>query len=210
IIEVKMSNLESRLDEEVNNYLQIVETKEEVQKLLSASVTLNIYRKFLITFYIIEYLSQKAVKKASKNTSQANPYLSKRFDVCAKGELGHADIALKDLSDIGEKDFELKNKQLVEEYDKFLQQEADDFPLGILGHSYLFENVSGILFPKNKPLDYPSKFIEVHAKEDPGHSQAIKKTVRNIESDISEEDIEKIIVFSRKSGEYLLKLFDTV
>ncbi|MGI9533382.1 MAG: hypothetical protein ACR2NW_00385 [Thermodesulfobacteriota bacterium] len=205
-----MSNLESRLDEEVHSYLQIVETKEEVKELQSGNVTLTVYRKFLMTFYIIEYISQKAVKKASENTAQENPYLSKRFDLCAKGELGHADIALKDLSDMGEKDFELNNKQLVDEYDNFLQNEADEFPLGILGHSYLFENVSGLLFPKNKPLKYPSKFIEVHAKEDPGHSQAIKKTVRNIEAGITEDDIEKIIVFSRKSGKYLLKLFDTV
>ena len=205
-----MGNLESRLDEEVNNYLQIVKNKEEVQNLLDATITLDIYRNFLKTFYIIEYLSHKAVKKASENTAQSNPYLSKRFDICAMGEMGHAEIALKDLSDLGDKDFELSNKQLVDEYDEFLQTEANEYPLGILGHSYLFENVSGILFPENKPLSYPSKFIEVHAKEDPGHSLAIKKTVRNIEADISEEDIEKIILFSRKSGEYLLRLFNTV
>ena len=176
-----MSNLESRLDKEVNNYLQIVEGREEVKNLLSASIALDVYCNFLKLFYIIEYLSQKAVKKASENTAQINPYLSKRFDLCARGELGHAEIALKDLSDLGETEFELKNKDLVDEYDEFLQREADEFPLGILGHSYLFENVSGILFPKNKPIDFPSKFIEVHAKEDPGHSIAIKKTVRNIE-----------------------------
>ena len=205
-----MNSLESSLDKEVNIYLQIVEDREEVQNLQSASITSDIYCKFLKTFYIIEFLSQKAVKKASENTAHVNPYLSKRFDLCAKGELGHAEIALKDLSDLGEKEFELNNKNLVDEYDEFLQREADEYPLGILGHSYLFENVSGILFPKNKPLNFPSKFIEVHAKEDPGHSQAIKKTVRNIEAQISDEDIEKIILFSRKSGEYLLKLFDTV
>ena len=205
-----MNSLESSLDKEVNNYLQIVEDREEVQKLQSASITSDIYCKFLKTFYIIEFLSQKAVKRASENTALINPYLSKRFDLCAKGELGHAEIALKDLSDLGEKEFELNNKNLVDEYDEFLQREADEYPLGILGHSYLFENVSGILFTKNKPLNFPSKFIEVHAKEDPGHSQAIKKTVRNIEAEISDEDIEKIILFSRKSGEYLLKLFDTV
>ena len=33
-------------------------------------------------------------------------------------------------------------------------------------------------------LEYPSKFIEVHAKEDPGHSLAIKRTVRKIEEDL--------------------------
>jgi len=205
-----MSSLESRLDEEVNNYLQIVERREEVQKLLSATITLDIYRNFLKTFYIIEYLSQKAVRRASENTADTNPYLSNRFDLCAKGELGHAEMALKDLSDLGEKEFDLKNKKLVDEYDEFLQKEANTYPLGILGHSYLFENVSGLMFPKNKSLNFPSKFIEVHAKEDPGHSQAIKRTVRNIEGEISNDDIERIILFSRKSGEYLLKLFDTV
>ena len=204
-----MDNLEKNLDREVNSYLQIVESNPEVQKLQNGSITSDVYSKFLKTFYVVEYLSHKAVKKASEKTTNSHPYLSKRFDLCAKGELGHAEIALKDLSDLGETDLELNNKQIVDEYDDFLQRHADDYPLGILGHSYLFENVSGILFPKNKPLNFPSKFIEVHAKEDPRHSQAIKRTVRKIEKDISVNDIERIISITRKSGNHLLKVFET-
>lgn len=204
-----MSRLEQHLDKEVENYLEIVESKPEVKKLQNGSISSDIYRKFLKTFYIIECLSHKAVKRASQKTASFDPYLSKRFHLCAQGELGHAEIALKDLSNLGEKDFELNNKQIVDEYDNFLQKHADNYPLGILGHSYLFENVSGILFPKGKPIDFPSKFIEVHAKEDPRHSQAIKKTVRHIEKGISDDDIEKIIGITRKSGSYLLKVFET-
>lgn len=204
-----MSNLECSLDNEVQNYLEILEKNENVQILQSGSITLDIYKKFLKTFYFIEDLSQKAVYKAAENTSESNPYLSKRFEFCAQGELGHAQIALKDLNDLGEETLESNNKDLIDEYNEFLQKEADEYPLGILGHSYLFENVSGILFPKTSSLDYPSKFIEVHAKEDPGHSLAIKRTVRNIEEDLDNNDIARIINFSKKSGEYLLKVFES-
>jgi len=204
-----MSNLECSLDNEVQKYLELLENIENVQILQSGSITLDIYKKFLKTFYFIEDLSQKAVYKAAENTSESNPYLSKRFKFCAQGELGHAQIALQDLNDLGEEALESKNIDLIDEYNEFLQKEADEYPLGILGHSYLFENVSGILFPKNKPLNYPSKFIEVHAKEDPAHSLAIKRTVRNIQDDLNQEDISRIIIFSKKSGEYLLKVFES-
>lgn len=204
-----MNNLESSLDNEVQNYLELLKNNENVKMLQSGSITLSIYKKFLRTFYFIEDLSQMAVNKAALNTSESNPYLSKRFEVCAKGELGHAQIALNDLKEIGEESIESDNKDLIDEYNAFLQKEADEYPLGILGHSYLFENVSGILFPENKPIEYPSKFIEVHAKEDPGHSIAIKRTVRKIEDDLDSSDVERIIGFSRKSGEYLLKVFES-
>ncbi len=204
-----MSNLESSLDYEVQNYLELLKNNENVQMLQSGSITLSIYKKFLRTFYFIEDLSQMAVHKAARNTAVSNPYLSKRFEVCARGELGHAQIALNDLKEIGEDTINSENKELIDEYNDFLQKEADEYPLGILGHSYLFENVSGILFPENQPLEYPSEFIEVHAKEDPGHSLAIKRTVRKIEGDLDETDIERIISFSKKSGEYLIKVFES-
>ena len=204
-----MSNLESNLDNEVQNYLELLRNNENVKMLQSGSITLSIYKKFLRTFYFIEDLSQMAVNKAAQNTANSNPYLSKRFEVCAKGELGHAQIALEDLKNIGEESIDSDNRELIDEYNEFLQKEADEYPLGILGHSYLFENVSGILFPENEPLEYPSKFIEVHAKEDPGHSLAIKRTVRKIEDELDSSDIERIIAFSKKSGEYLIKVFES-
>ena len=204
-----MSNLESSLDNEVQNYLELLRNNENVKMLQSGSITLSIYKKFLKTFYFIEDLSQMAVNKAAQNTADSNPYLSKRFEVCAKGELGHAQIALEDLKKLGEESVDSDNSELINEYNEFLQKEADEYPLGILGHSYLFENVSGILFPENEPLEYPSKFIEVHAKEDPGHSLAIKRTVRKIEDELDSRDIERIIEFSKKSGEYLIKVFES-
>lgn len=205
-----MEKLESLLDIEVETYLQRVKNKEEVKDLVSGNLTRESYARFLLTFYIIEFLSQRAVNMASINTKDSDPYLSKRFHSCAQGELGHAEIALRDLKDLGEKEINPFCLKIVREYDEFLQNAAEQFPLAILGHSYLFENVSGLLFPELETVPDPSTFIEVHAKEDPAHSLAIKKTVRRIEKDLGEEKIEKIVRFSRQSGDYLMRLFDSL
>ena len=205
-----MEKLESLLDIEVETYLRRVKDKEEIKDLVSGNLTRKTYARFLFTFYIIEFLSQRAVNMASINTKDSDPYLSKRFHSCAQGELGHAEIALRDLKDLGEKEINPFCLEIVREYDEFLQNAAEQFPLAILGHSYLFENVSGILFPELETVPEPSTFIEVHAKEDPAHSLAIKKTVRRIEKDLGEEEIEKIVQFSRKSGDYLMRLLDSL
>jgi len=205
-----MNSLEAKLDWLVIAYLSKVEDMKEVKALLSGDITKDEYVRFLKTFYIIEDLSQRAVNLASNMTKEENPYLSKRFDVCAKGELGHAEIALEDLSDLGVGEVDLSEFPVISEYDSFLQDCAREFPLGILGHSYLFENTSGTMFPKHNPLNFPSKFVEIHAKEDPGHSLAIKKTVRNIENNLNADEQERILAFAKKSGEYLLELFDSL
>lgn len=205
-----MEKLESLLDIEVKTYLQRVRNKEEVKNLVSGNLSRETYARFLFTFYVIEFLSQRAVNMASINTKDSDPYLSKRFHSCAQGELGHAEIALRDLKDLGEKEINPFCLEIVREYDEFLQNAAERFPLAILGHSYLFENVSGLLFPELETVPDPSTFIEVHAKEDPAHSLAIKKTVRRIEKDLGEEKIEKIVRFSRESGDYLMRLFDSL
>ena len=205
-----MEKLESLLDIEVETYLKRVRNKEEVKDLVSGNLTRETYARFLFIFYIIEFLSQRAVNMASINTKDSDPYLSKRFHSCAQGELGHAEIALRDLKDLGEKEINPFCLEIVREYDEFLQNAAERFPLAILGHSYLFENVSGLLFPELETVPDPSTFIEVHAKEDPAHSLAIKKTVRRIEKDLGEEKIEKIVRFSRQSGDYLMRLFDSL
>jgi len=205
-----MEKLESLLDIEVETYLRRVKDKEEVKDLVSGNLSKETYARFLFTFYIIEFLSQRAVNMASINTKDSDPYLSKRFHSCAQGELGHAEIALRDLKDLGEKEINPFCLEIVKEYDEFLQNAAAQFPLAILGHSYLFENVSGLLFPELETVPDPSTFIEVHAKEDPAHSLAIKKTVRRIEKNLGKEKIEKIVQFSRKSGDYLMRLFDSL
>ena len=205
-----MEELESLLDIEVETYLRRVKDKEEIKDLVSGNLSRETYARFLFTFYIIEFLSQRAVNMASINTKDSDPYLSKRFHSCAQGELGHAEIALRDLKDLGEKEINPFCLEIVREYDEFLQNAAEQFPLAILGHSYLFENVSGLLFPELETVPDPSTFIEVHAKEDPAHSLAIKKTVRRIEKDLGKEKIEKIVQFSRKSGDYLMRLFDSL
>jgi hypothetical protein len=66
------------------------------------------------------------------------------------------------------------------------------------------------MFPKHTRHEFPSRFIEVHAKEDPGHSLAIKRTVRSLEPELSEAEREGITVFAKKSGEYLLRLFQDI
>jgi hypothetical protein len=205
-----MNRLENKLDNEVNEYLSRVEGMKEVRALLSGEVSKGDYVRFLKTFFAIEHLSRRAVLKAADNTENTNPYLSARFRICAKGELGHAEIALKDLSGMGVEGVDIADIPFADEYDDLLMNEADSFPLGILGHSYLFENASGIMFPKHKQLPYPSKFIEVHAKEDPGHSLAIKRTVRAIQPDVTSEQQKEILGFARKSGDLLLKLFNGI
>ena len=205
-----MEKLESLLDMEVETYLRRVKDKEEIRDLVSGNLTRKTYARFLLTFYIIEFLSQRAVNMASINTRDSDPYLSKRFHSCAQGELGHAELALGNLKDLGEKEINPFCVEVASEYDEFLQNAAEQFPLAILGHSYLFENVSGLLFPEIKSAPDPSTFIEVHAKEDPVHSLAIKRTVKKVEGTLSEEEIEKIVQFSRESGDYLMRLFDAL
>ncbi len=205
-----MEKLESLLDIEVKTYLRRVKDKEEVKSLICGNIARETYARFLLTFYIIEFLSQRAVNMASINTRDSDPYLSKRFHSCAQGEIGHAEVALRDLKDLGEKEVNPFCVEIAREYDEFLQNAAEQFPLAILGHSYLFENVSGLLFPEIETVPDPSMFIEVHAKEDPVHSMAIKKTVRRVEKDLSGEEIERIVQFSRESGDYLMRLFDSL
>ena len=80
-----MNTLEAKLDREVIAYLSKVEDLKEVKALLSGEISKDDYVRFLKTFYIIEYISQKAVNLAREMTSEENPYLSKRFDLSAKG-----------------------------------------------------------------------------------------------------------------------------
>lgn len=205
-----MDNLEKKLDIEVQDYLERVESTEEISSLLNGEISREDYIRLLKSCFMIEHVSRRAVLLASEKIRELNPYLSQRFDYCAKGEEGHAQIALKDLKEMGVDGVEISEIPNAEEYDTLLQETAENFPLGILGHSYLFENASGIMFPKHPGHDYPSEFIEVHAKEDPGHSLAIKRTVRKVEPDLSVEEIEKVVTFARESGERLLKIFQAV
>jgi hypothetical protein len=205
-----MEKLEEMLDREVSDYLGKVEAMEEVRALLSGKISHGDYVRFLKTFYVIEYISREAVLKAAKNMEETNPYLASRFLACARGEAGHAEIALEDLAGMGINGVDMSKSPAALEYDEMLQREAGKFPLGVLGHSYLFENASGIMFPKHKKLPYPSRFIEVHAKEDPGHSVAIKRTVRKIETELTGKQKKAIVRFARESGEYLLRVFGSI
>lgn len=205
-----MGKLESLLDAEVETYLRRVKDRDEIQELLSGTVDRKTYSRLLRTFYIIEHISQRAVNMASINTRDSAPYLSRRFHSCAQGELGHAEVALRDLKDLGEDEPDPASLETAGEYDGFLQRAAEEFPPAVLGHSYLFENVSGLLFPEVKSVPHPSMFIEVHAREDPAHSVAIRKTVRKVEKTLGEKEIERIAEFSRKSGDYLMRLFDSL
>jgi len=90
-----MNRLEARLDREVITYLTKVEDMPEVKALLSGTISKDGYVRFLKTFYIIEDISQRAVNLASERTREENPYLSKRLQVCAKGELGMQRLLFK-------------------------------------------------------------------------------------------------------------------
>lgn len=205
-----MEKLEEMLDREVGEYLEKVEGMDEVKALLSGEISREDYARFLKAFYIIEYISRKAVLSAAEHTEETNPYLSARFISCARGEEGHAEIALEDLAGIGSGGVDIDSIPIAAMYGEILLNEAERHPLGILGHSYLFENASGLMFPKHKKLPYPSKFIEVHAKEDPGHSVAIKRTVKKIEPELTAGQKKEIVGFARESGELLLRVFESI
>ncbi len=205
-----MEKLEEMLDREVEEYLEKVRGMEEVKALLSGEIARESYIKFLKSFYLIEYISRKAVLRAAEHTEETNPYLSSRFISCARMEEGHAEIALGDLAGMEAGGVDISLIPLAGEYEKFLLDEAERHPLGILGHSYLFENASGIMFPGYEEPPYPSRFIEVHAKEDPGHSAAIKKTVRKLEPELGVDQKSEIAGFARASGEFFLTVFESL
>jgi len=203
-----MNNLEESLDKEVIELISEVEQLDDYQALHDGTISDETYIKFLKTFYVMELISADAVNKASQNTKENDPYLSERFDFCAEGERGHAEIVLKDLEDMGIKKVDTNGAQIVTDYNDFLQRGADDFPAQIVGHSYIFESASAVLFPKQEIVGSPKRFVEIHAKEDPGHSQAIRRTLRKIEPKLSKEEKEKIVDFSKKSGRYFIDLFN--
>jgi hypothetical protein len=205
-----MEKLEEMLDREVGDYLDKVRGMEGVKALLSGEISRESYIKFLKSFYLIEYVSRKAVLSAAEHTEETNPYLSSRFISCARMEEGHAEIALEDLAGMDAGGVDISLIPLAGEYENFLLDEAERHPLGILGHSYLFENASGIMFPGYEKPPYPSRFIEVHAKEDPGHSIAIKKTVRKIEPELGGSQKSEIVRFTRASGEFFLRVFESI
>ena len=205
-----MQNLEESLDREVIGFISEVEQIDEYKALHEGTISDENYIRLLKTFYIMESLSADAVNKASQNTRESNPYLSQRFDFCAEGERGHAEIALKDLADMGISSVETNGNGIVDDYNDFLQKGADELPAQIVGHSYIFESASAVLFPKQEITGKPKRFAEIHAKEDPGHSQAIRRTVRKIEPALSAEEKGKIVSFSKKSGRYFIDLFSQV
>lgn len=203
-----MSSLEGLLDKEVSLFVDRIEKLDEYQELKNKSISNESYIRFLCSFYIMESLSADAVNKASENTRDTDPYLSMRFDFCAEGERGHADIAITDLKAMGVKELHVDELNEVKSYRKFLLQGADEFPPQIIGHSYIYENSSAIIFTQQSKLDKPFKFIEVHANDDPGHSLAIKRTVRKIEQNLSDDKKNKVADFARKSGEYFFEIFE--
>ena len=202
-----MSSLEGLLDREVSLFIDRIEQLDEYQDLKNMNISNESYIKFLHSFYIMESLSADAVNKASENTRDTDPYLSMRFDFCAEGERDHADIAIADLKAMGVTEFRADELNQVKKYRKFLLNGADEFPPQIVGHSYIYENSSAIIFARQSKINKPFKFIELHANEDPGHSIAIKRTVRKIEQNLSEDNKNRIADFARKSGEYFFEIF---
>ena len=203
-----MSSLEGLLDKEVTEFVDKIENLDEYQELRNKNISNENYIKFLSSFYIMESLSADAVNKASENTRDTYPYLSRRFDYCAEGERGHADVAMEDLKAMGVQELHVDELAKVKNYRKFLLNGADEFPAQIIGHSYLFENSSAIIFPKQSEIDKPFKFIKLHADEDPGHSVAIKKTIRKIEPNLNEEEKKQIVEFSHRSAEFYLEILE--
>ena len=201
-----MMNLAQALDKEVHDFEQKLCEVERVKALLSGSISRTDYAALLTAFYFIEHQSRLAVTAAQCILHRRDAYLSKRFQLCADGEQGHAEMALADLRDLGVESVFPFSSPKISEYASLLQQEAAQRPHNILGHSFLFETASGILFPQVDEVSYPSMFVQTHALEDPKHTIAIKQTVKNVDKRIEADVKAGLIEFSRLSGSRFLEL----
>ena len=202
-----MEKLETLLDSEITVLLAEARKLPEVKALVSGNLSRAQYKKLLRTFCLVEQISHRAVNTAAIYAGEAgNAYLAGRLGSCATGELGHTELALEDLRDLGEKSAKIPK---AEKWEAELLKKAREFPHAVIGHSYLFEGASGILFQDAVvPEGMPERFVVVHAKEDPAHARAIKRTIRMMEKDLTPKQTGEIVKFTRKSGEKLMKMFE--
>jgi len=204
-----MEKLETLLDREIESFLSRARNLPEVRALVSGRLNRAQYKKLLRIFCFVEQISHRAVNTAAIYAGEAgDAYLSGRLGSCAAGELGHAELALEDLRALGEKNAKIPK---ADKWENELLKKAREFPTAIIGHSYLFESASGILFQDAVvPKGMPERFVVVHAKEDPAHARAIKRTIRNMEKELNKKQSEEIVNFARKSGERLMRVFGEV
>ncbi len=201
-----MEKLETLLDAEIDSFLSRARELPEVKALVSGKMSKAQYKKLLKTFCLVERISHRAVNTAAIYSGEGgDAYLAGRLGSCAAGELGHAELALEDLRDLGEKNPVIPD---AGKWQAELLEKARAFPPAIVGHSYLFEGASGILFQDARvPKGLAERFVVVHAKEDPAHARAIKRTIRMMEKGLSKKQADEIVKFARKSGERLMKMF---
>ncbi len=204
-----MEKLETLLDAEIDSFLSQARELPEIKALVSGKLSKAQYKKLLRTFRLVEQISHRAVNTAAIYAGETgNAYLAGRLGSCATGELGHAELAIEDLRDLGDKSAENRKHKTADGWQKELLKKAREFPPAIIGHSYLFEGASGILFQDAVvPKGMPERFVVVHAKEDPAHARAIKRTIRTMEKELSEKQRDGIVKFARKSGGRLMKVF---
>lgn len=200
-----MEKLEDLLDRETARFLSVARGVPEVKALVSGGMSAGQYKKLLRIFCLVEQISHRAVNTAAIYAGEAgDAYLAGRLGSCAAGELGHAELALEDLRDLGEKNAKIPN---AEKWENELLKKAREFPPAVIGHSYLFESASGTLFQDAVvPEGMPRRFVSVHAKEDPAHAKAIKRTIRMMVKGLKPGETEEIVKFARKSGERLMRL----
>ncbi len=203
------NKLETLLDAETDAFLARARELPEVRALVSGKLGKAQYKKLLRTFCLVEQISHTAVNTAAIYAAESgNAYLAGRLGSCATGELGHAELAMEDLRDLGEKNTENRKSKTADGWKTELLKKAREFPPAIIGHSYLFESASGILFQDAAvPKGMPERFVAVHAKEDPAHARAIKRTIRMMEKGLNGKQVEEIVKFARKSGGRLMKVF---
>lgn len=201
--------LEILLDAEIERFLAAARGLAEVSALVSGNLSRARYKKLLKTFCLVERISHSAVNTAAVRAADAgDSYLAGRLGSCAAGELGHAELAVEDLRDLGERNPEGNIPKSADAWKAELLSTAREFPAAIISHSYLFEGASGILFQDAAvPKGMPDRFVSVHAKEDPAHARAIRRTIRAMEKGLSAKQSESIVKFARKSGERMMRVF---
>ena len=199
-------NLLHALDREARRFERKLCEVERVRALLNGSISRGDYAALLTAFYFIEHYSRLAVTGARDVLREADLYLSGRFGLCADGERGHAEMALADLKAIGFDGPLPCSSPKLSDYGRFLRHASEQRPYAILGHSFLFESTSGSLFPRMEKVPYPSTFVHTHAVEDPGHTLAVRQTVKTVDRRIEEARKADLVAFARLSGSRFLEL----
>lgn len=198
-----IETLRNRLDQAVERYLVELRQLPVVTALVQGVPTREAYAGLLHAFALIEDVSAVAVTTAAR-TLGLKTYLGRKFRACAQGEVGHGDLARRDLVQMGCSVQDLT--ALARPYQTWLVEAAITKPYLLLGHTYLFEVTSARFFPTVPPLPFSHDYIRVHADLDPRHAVILGRTVDHMERYFHAAQQKAILAFAEESRHRYLSL----